>query len=135
MFSFANSTFPDVRCSSSSRIGSIALHGPHHGAQKSTTTGTSAASTSRSNVESLTSNTGGIVAGASSGTCSTSAERDGPDLRVAGDQKRRLSAARRSAGTFQTASATIERLIFDPLDRAAHLRPAVLAVDEVDRHF
>src|SRR5207253_9956897 len=64
MFSFANSTLPDVRVSSSLRIGSIALHGPHHGAQKSTTTGTSAASTSRSNVESLTSNTGGIVAGA-----------------------------------------------------------------------
>src|SRR5690349_5553232 len=40
---------------SSSRAGSIALHGPHHGAQKSTTTGSSAASTSSANVASVTS--------------------------------------------------------------------------------
>src|SRR5947209_2899863 len=40
---------------SSSRAGSIALHGPHHGAQKSTTTGCEAASTSSANVASVTS--------------------------------------------------------------------------------
>src|SRR5436309_10116833 len=57
MFSFANSTFPRDVPSSSARIGSTALHGPHHGAQKSSTTGTSAPRTSRSNVLSVTSNT------------------------------------------------------------------------------
>ena len=40
---------------SSSSAGSIALHGPHHGAQKSTMTGSSAASTSSANVASVTS--------------------------------------------------------------------------------
>src|SRR5436305_6877195 len=40
---------------SASSAGSIALHGPHHGAQKSTTTGSSAARTSSANVASVTS--------------------------------------------------------------------------------
>src|SRR5512146_1809034 len=47
---------------SSSRAGSIALHGPHQGAQKSTTTGCPAASTSSANVASVTSRTGPIIA-------------------------------------------------------------------------
>src|SRR5947209_2124497 len=38
MFSFANAT-PGTSCSSSPRIVSIARHGLHHGAQKSTATG------------------------------------------------------------------------------------------------
>src|SRR5207248_6434117 len=42
---------------SSARAGSIARHGPHHGAQKSTTTGRSAPSTSSSNRASVTSST------------------------------------------------------------------------------
>src|SRR5258705_4745989 len=53
MSSFTNSTLPVVPASSS-RAGSIALHGPHHGAQKSTTTGFPDCSTSRSNVSSVT---------------------------------------------------------------------------------
>src|SRR3954463_3743418 len=47
---------------SSSRAGSIALHGPHHGAQKSTTTGAAAASTSSANVASVTSRMPPIIA-------------------------------------------------------------------------
>src|SRR2546425_7469956 len=56
MLSLANSTRPFVSASSCARMGSTALHGPHQGAQKSSTTGTSAVSTSRSNVSSVTSN-------------------------------------------------------------------------------
>src|SRR6476646_7235311 len=47
---------------SSARAGSIALHGPHHGAQKSTTTVRSAASTSSANVASVTSRMPPIIA-------------------------------------------------------------------------
>src|SRR4051794_31471261 len=54
MSSFTNSTFSVVAASSSS-AGAIALHGPHHGAQKSTTTGRRALSTSLSKVSSVTS--------------------------------------------------------------------------------
>ena len=70
---------------SRSRIGSIALHGSHHGAQKSTIVGLPARSTS-----SL-------------------------EGRV-GDLSHRLppSAASRSSGTFQIASSTIARDIFEP---------------------
>src|SRR5207253_6925740 len=50
-----NSTLPPVCSSSCSRIGWIARHGPHHGAQKSTTTGRAAPSTSASNPASVTS--------------------------------------------------------------------------------
>src|SRR3954468_1134685 len=46
----------------SSRAGSIALHGPHQGAQKSTTTGASAASTWSANVASVTSRMPPIIA-------------------------------------------------------------------------
>src|SRR3954454_23932943 len=53
MSSFTNET-PVLAAASSSSAGSIALHGPHHGAQKSTTTGCSASSTSLSKVASVT---------------------------------------------------------------------------------
>src|SRR5580700_6737859 len=53
MSSFTNSTFsvPSASCSST---GATARQGPHHGAQKSTTTGRSARSTSCSKLSSLT---------------------------------------------------------------------------------
>src|SRR5713101_584287 len=47
MFSFANATRPPASCASSSRIVSIARHGLHHGAQKSTTTGSAATASSK----------------------------------------------------------------------------------------
>src|ERR1700675_4937857 len=53
MSSFTNSTLSVVSASSSS-AGSIALQGPHHGAQKSTTTAFPDWRTSRSNVSSVT---------------------------------------------------------------------------------
>src|SRR6478752_7548152 len=53
---FTNSTASDDAASSSS-AGSIALHGPHQGAQKSTTTGEPARSTSASKVSSVTART------------------------------------------------------------------------------
>src|SRR6478672_6928538 len=54
-FIFVNFRWPPCWPASSSRIGSMTLHGPHHGAQKSTTTGVSADSTSDENVVSVTS--------------------------------------------------------------------------------
>src|SRR3989344_2267115 len=45
-FIFTNFTLPAYYVYSSSMIGSIALHGPHHGAQKSTRTGSSLERTS-----------------------------------------------------------------------------------------
>src|SRR5262245_40244403 len=41
MFSFATVSCPSYSPASSSRIGATTRHGPHHGAQKSTTTGVS----------------------------------------------------------------------------------------------
>ena len=70
---------------SSSRIGSIALHGLHHGAQKST-----------------------IVAPAALDDLLL--ERRVGDL----SHKLPLSAASRRSGTFQIASSTIDRDIFEP---------------------
>src|SRR5690349_25114932 len=58
---FTNSTASDDAASSSS-AGSIALHGPHHGAQKSTTTGEPACSTSASKVSSVTARTSRTLA-------------------------------------------------------------------------
>ena len=55
---FTNSTASEAAASSSS-AGSIALHGPHQGAQKSTTTGEPACSTSASKVSSVTARTPG----------------------------------------------------------------------------
>src|SRR3954471_19837437 len=55
------SIFPNATCecarSSSSSCLCAALHGPHHGAQNSTTTGASERRTSRSKLSSVTSNT------------------------------------------------------------------------------
>src|SRR5882672_3194487 len=39
MFNFATLTLPAISTAISSRLGAIILHGPHHSAQKSTTTG------------------------------------------------------------------------------------------------
>src|SRR5215216_3980166 len=39
MLTFAIFNLPSSSLASSSRVGAIALHGPHHGAQKSTRTG------------------------------------------------------------------------------------------------
>src|SRR5205823_3788531 len=55
MSSFANLTRGPYSSSSWRKIGSIAWHGPHQGAQKSTTTGPSAWRTSCSKVASLSS--------------------------------------------------------------------------------
>src|SRR5210317_526179 len=46
--------WPSMSVDSSSRTGPIILHGPHHSAQKSTTTGTSDLMTSASKVASVT---------------------------------------------------------------------------------
>lgn len=54
VFSLKNFSFPVYCCASSLTMGSIILQGPHHGAQKSTTTGSSALSTRDSHVESFT---------------------------------------------------------------------------------
>src|ERR1035437_10510382 len=48
-------TLPACSVASSSRMGATKRQGPHHGAQKSTMTGTSLISTSVSNVESVVS--------------------------------------------------------------------------------
>ena len=74
-------------------------HGPHHGAQKSTTTGLPAWSTSCSKLASVTS-------------------------RIADQVTDGRRAPSRSSGTFQIASSTIARLIFEW---------PVLAVGERDR--
>src|SRR5437773_12173952 len=57
MSSFANLTREPYSSSSWRKIGSIAWHGPHHGAQKSTTTGPSAWRTSSSKFVSVRSST------------------------------------------------------------------------------
>ena len=54
MFSFTTSTWAAISEDSSSRCGAIALQGPHHSAQKSTSTGLVAFSTSCSKLASLT---------------------------------------------------------------------------------
>src|SRR5918994_5228077 len=53
MLTFATTTIALLSAASSSRNGAIVLHGPHHSAQKSTTTGRSDFSTSASNEASL----------------------------------------------------------------------------------
>src|SRR5512133_3193936 len=58
MFIFVKTTRSPASCSRPSSTGVIAWQGPHQGAQKSTTTGTSARSTCSSNVSSVTSSTG-----------------------------------------------------------------------------
>ncbi len=98
----ANSTRPPVSCSSSSRIGRIALHGRHHGAQKSTITGVSAPRT-------LVELAGRQLAHGRANATSA------PAGHVGGGR-----------GTFQIASSTIARLIFDwPFP----------SVDEADRNL
>src|SRR4029450_6836779 len=57
MFIFVKTTRSPASSSRLSSTGVIAWHGPHQGAQKSTTTGTSARSTCSSNVSSVTSST------------------------------------------------------------------------------
>src|SRR5688572_8911238 len=60
-FSFANFTRPAISAASSSITGAIILHGPHHGAHASTSTGIGERTTSLANVASLTS-TGDVPA-------------------------------------------------------------------------
>src|SRR3954447_7897047 len=61
MSSLPNTTRSPCSVSSSCRIGSTALHGPHQGAQKSTTTGRSACRTSRSKFSSVSSSTAAML--------------------------------------------------------------------------
>src|SRR6185312_6099819 len=98
MSSFTNLTLP-WSAASAVRTGSTAWHGPHQGAQKSTTTGVSACRTSCSKVASVSSSTAATLQTA--GQCPEAEHRHLPDR--------------------------LEH------DRAAHLRAAVLAVDESDR--
>src|SRR5579871_3601604 len=100
MFTFVNS-MPWCSSASASSTGWTARQGPHHGAQKSTTTGLSACRTSASNVSSVTSFTARSL--------QSPRERAEPQQRDAPDG-------------FQD-------------DRAAHLRVALGAVDEDDRHL
>src|SRR4051812_44947946 len=99
MSSLANFTRPSCSAASSVRIGSTARQGPHHGAQKSTTTGVEDCRTSCSKVASVSSSTRSTLQTAEEG-----AETENGHLP--------------------------DRLEHD---RAAHLRAAVLAVDEGDR--
>src|SRR5687768_4507491 len=55
VFSLRNSTLPSYSSASSSTIGATMRQGPHHGAQKSTSTGLSAWRTSSSQLVSVTS--------------------------------------------------------------------------------
>src|SRR2546430_178249 len=61
MLSLTKSTCPWCASASCSRIGWTARQGPHHGAQKSTTTGRFEASTCSSNRTSVTSSTGSML--------------------------------------------------------------------------
>src|SRR6478672_9113502 len=54
ILSFATFTLPFISVAISSSEGAIIRHGPHHSAQKSTTTGSLDFSTSESNVRSVT---------------------------------------------------------------------------------
>src|SRR3954449_1246523 len=54
MLTFATVTLPSISVANSSRKGAIILHGPHHSAQKSTSTGSLARSTTLSKLLSLT---------------------------------------------------------------------------------
>src|SRR4051794_9193002 len=54
ILTFATVTRPSISVASSSRNGAIILHGPHHSAQKSTSTGSLARSTTASKLLSLT---------------------------------------------------------------------------------
>src|SRR5207253_9831297 len=100
MSSFTNSTL-SVSPASCSSTGVTARQGPHHGAQKSTTTGFPARRTSRSKLASVTSRTRNRL----------QPPRERPDA-----QERH-------------APHGLEH------DRAAHLRVALLAVGERDRHL
>src|SRR2546426_9215530 len=53
MFTLPTLTFPSYSLASSSRIGAIILQGPHHSAQKSTSTGVGEFSTSCSKLASV----------------------------------------------------------------------------------
>src|SRR4051812_29212914 len=101
MSSLANLTRPSCAAASSVRIGSTARHGPHQGAQKSTTTGVEDCSTSSSKVASVSSSTASTL------------------------------------HTAEEGADTQNRYLPDRLehDRTAHLRAAVLPVDEGDRHL
>src|SRR5918996_2002069 len=61
ILTFATTIVSLLSAASSSRYGAIILHGPHHSAQKSTTTGTGDFSTSASNEASLVIMTGILV--------------------------------------------------------------------------
>ena len=56
-FTLATLTWPAYSRANASTAGSSALQGPHHGAQKSTSTGSSLAATSLSQFDSVTSKT------------------------------------------------------------------------------
>src|SRR5262249_1791423 len=101
MSSLTNRTRPSCSWARAASTGSTAWHGPHHGAQKSTTTGMSACSTSASKLASVTAST----------ACRLQASGERPE-----PEKRHLP----------------DRLEHD---RTAHLRAAVHAVDEGDRHL
>src|SRR5690349_2695866 len=101
MSSFTNLTRPSCSSARAASTGSTARHGPHHGAQKSTTTGVSARRTSASKPASVTSSTECRLQPA--GECAEAQHRHLPE--------------------------SLEH------DRAAHLRAALLAVDEADRHL
>src|SRR4029453_15864780 len=121
MSSFANTMRPESSSSSCARIGSTARQGPHHGAQKSTTTGVSACRTSCSKLASVSSST--------------------PAMLPTGA---RAKPVRPLSGIASDASETARQCpepqygdLPDSLgdDGVAHLRAAVLAVDEADRHL
>src|SRR6476646_2383438 len=77
MSSLPNTTRSPCSVSSSCRIGSTALHGPHHGAQKSTITGRSACRTSCSKFWSVSSSTAAMLQAAEQ--CLEAEERHLPD--------------------------------------------------------
>src|SRR4051812_26939313 len=121
MSSLANLTRPSCAAASSVRIGSTARHGPHHGAQKSTTTGFADCRTSCSKVASVSSSTTSML------STGDRAEPGRPPSGIASD----------ASEPAEEGADTEKRHLPDRLehDRAAHLRAAVLAVDEGDRHL
>src|SRR6187551_953802 len=118
MLSFVNSTRPPSVSARSASTGSTALQGPHQGAQKSTTTGRSARTTSASNVSSSTSRMPETY------RCR---ERPCPGAR---HPDMALEAAEQSSGAERRHLP--DRLEHDPL---AHLGAADLAIGERDRNL
>src|SRR3954471_20777831 len=102
---------------SCSSVGSIALHGPHQGAQKSTATGSAAASTSSANVASVTSRMPPIIA-----TMATLPRNDvlaeqfdllADLMELEGADSFRIGAARKASARIRETPSSVAQLALD----------------------